>query len=55
VVHLTESLKAAFRSWELYVGLGKLRTAALRLQADVIVHGTSEPLRASQVAFGGLH
>jgi hypothetical protein len=27
----------------------------LRLQADVIVHGTSEPLLASEVAFGSLH
>lgn len=28
---------------------------SLRLQADVIVHGTSEPLLASEVAFGSLH
>jgi hypothetical protein len=31
------------------------REPALRLQADVIVDGTSEPLLASEVAFGSLH
>jgi hypothetical protein len=31
------------------------RRSELRLQADVIVHGTSEPLLASEVAFGSLH
>jgi hypothetical protein len=29
--------------------------AGPRLQAEVIVHGASEPLLASQVAFGSLH
>jgi hypothetical protein len=40
-----------------YVGLGETtgRRAALRLQADVVVHGAPEPLFAAQVPFCRLH